>query len=150
MHVALYQPSIPPNTGNIGRLCVGFDCAMHIIGPCLFDLSDKALRRAGLDYWPHLNLTMHESPESFCKWLGDRSPWLITKFGQHRFDTPAYDRDDVIVMGNEQKGLPKEWLERWQDHTVAIPKNDHIRSYNLANATAIVVSHAQLKAGCFD
>ena len=149
MHLALYQPEIPPNTGNIGRLCVGMDTAMHIIGPCAFDFSDKALRRAGLDYWPHLRLTMHESPEAFIEWLGTREPWLVTKFGQHAFYNAPYTSDDVIVMGNEIRGLPDEWHQRWPHRGLAIPIMGQIRSYNLANATAMVLSQAHIATGTF-
>ena len=79
LHVALFQPIIPPNTGNIARQCVGMGAALHLIGPLGFDLSDKAVRRAGLDYWEHLDLTVHEDREAFLDWLGDREPWLVTK-----------------------------------------------------------------------
>ena len=150
MYVALYQPEIPPNTGNIGRLCVGMGAELHMIGPCAFDFSDHALRRAGLDYWPNLVWTLHADPSSFLEWLGPREPWLLTKGGGLRFDEPAYRADDVLIMGNELRGLPESWLARWRERTVRIPINGPIRSYNLANATAIVLAHAKLKTGGFD
>ena len=150
MHVALYQPQVPPNTGNIGRLCVGFASELHVIGPCGFDFSDKALRRAGLDYWQHLVWTLHPSPDAFLAWLADRQPWLVTKFGALRFDTPDYVKDDVIILGNEVRGLPKEWHERWPDRCVTIPMLGPIRSFNLANAAALVVGTAAIKAGMCD
>lgn len=150
MHVALYQPSIPPNTGNIGRLCVGMESALHIIGPCAFDFSDKALRRAGLDYWPHLQLRIHDNPQAFLDWLGPRQPWLVSKFGSQRYDRPDYQQDDILVMGNEVHGLPDAWHRRWPERLIAIPIKGRIRSYNLANATAIVLAHACLKSGSLD
>jgi tRNA (cytidine/uridine-2'-O-)-methyltransferase len=145
LHLALYHPEIPPNTGNMGRLCVGMGAQLHLIGPCAFDLSDKALRRAGLDYWPHLTWTLHENDEAFLEWIEDRPMHLITKFGPHRFDQAPYQDESVIVMGNELKGLPDSWHDRWPDRGVMIPVLGEIRSYNVANAAAIVLAHASLK-----
>jgi tRNA (cytidine/uridine-2'-O-)-methyltransferase len=149
VHLALYQPQVPPNTGNIGRLCVGMRAHLHIIGPCAFDFSDKSLRRAGLDYWPHLEWTLHESPERFLEWLGAREPWLVTKHGTQRFDEPRYVEDDVIMLGNEVRGLPRAWHERWPRRGVHIPILGQIRAYNLANAAAMVLSQARLTTGAF-
>ena len=105
MHLALYQPQVPGNTGNIGRLCVGMGATLEIIGPCAFDFSDKALRRAGLDYWPHLTWTLHPSPDAFLTWLGDRQPWLVSKFGALRFDQAPYHSDDVPPEESEGMAL---------------------------------------------
>ncbi|MBA3708797.1 MAG: tRNA (cytidine(34)-2'-O)-methyltransferase [Planctomycetes bacterium] len=149
MHLALYQPQIPGNTGNIGRLCVGMRARLEIIGPCAFDFGEKALKRAGLDYWPHLAWTLHPSPEAFLAWLGERQPWLVTKHGRQRFDQPAYAEDDVIILGNEVRGLPDEWHRRWAERTVHIPILGPIRAYNLANAAAMVLSHARIVSGAF-
>lgn len=150
MHVVLYHPSIPPNTGNIGRLCVGMDAALHLIKPLGFDLSEKALRRAGLDYWSHLNLTIHENDDAFIDWLAGREPWLVSKFGSCRYDHVTYASDDIIVMGNEQKGLPDAWHDRWPNRAISIPIKGEVRSYNLANACAIVLAHAQISSGHLD
>lgn len=150
MHLALYQPQVPGNTGTIGRLCIGLDADLHLIGPWAFDLSEKAVRRAGLDYWPLVRLTLHSSPEEFLAWLGDRSPWLTTKAGKLRHDQPAYRRDDVLLFGNEQRGLPDDWTARWRERTVAIPIIGPIRSYNLACAASVVAIQAHLAAGAFD
>jgi len=149
MHLALYQPQIPGNTGNIGRLCVGLATELHIIGPCAFDFSEKALRRAGLDYWPHLTWTLHPSPEHFLGWLGTRLPWLVSKYGELRFDQPDYHADEVIILGNEVRGLPDDWHERWRQRSIHLPILGSIRSYNLANAAAMVLVHAQLASGAF-
>ena len=150
IHVVLYQPEIPPNTGNIARQCVGMTAHLHIIGPVIFDLSDKAVKRAGLDYWDRLNLTVHENPEKFLEWLGDRQPWVVTKHGKLRFDRPDYADGDVLIFGKETIGLPKEWIERWSERTVYIPMPGKIRSHNLANTASIILAQASLKAGLFD
>lgn len=149
MHLALYQPQIPGNTGTIGRMCVGLDAHLHIIGPCAFDFSDKALRRAGLDYWPHLTWTVHPGPDAFLTWLGDRQPWLVSKFGVLRYDQPAYQSDDVIMLGNEVRGIPAEWHERWRERTVHLPILGKVRSFNLASTAAVVLTQATLACGAF-
>ena len=142
LHVALYQPSIPPNTGNVARQCVGMGAHLHLIGPHALDLSDAAVKRAGLDYWPHLTLTQHPTPEAFLDWLRDRRPWLVTKHGGVRFDRAAYANGDVLLFGNEVAGLPESWHARWPERRVAIPIVGPVRSYNLSNAVAIVLSQA--------
>lgn len=150
MHCAIYHPVIPQNTGNLGRLCVGMGATLQIIGPCSFDFDDRALRRAGLDYWPHLQWQLHPDEDAFLHWLGDREPWLITKFGQQRFDQAPYHDDDIIILGNENTGLPDAWHQRWPQRCLAIPIMGPIRSYNVANAGAMVLSHASAACGRFD
>ncbi len=151
IHVALYQPAIPQNTGNIARLCVGMNAHLHIIGPIIFDMSDRAVRRAGLDYWPYLTLTHHETPAAFLDWLGSREPWLITKHGTYRFDQAPYADEDVLLLGNENTGLPEDWHARWPHRRIHIPMPGNsgsgdtfrgVRSYNLANTAAIVLATA--------
>ena len=149
MHVALYQPQIPGNTGNIGRLCVGMDATLHIIGPCAFDFSEKSLRRAGLDYWPNLRWHLYPGPDEFLAWLGERQPWLVSKFGVQRFDQAPYEDDAVLILGNEVRGLPETWHDRWPQRIISIPILGPIRSYNLANAAAMVLSQARSRTGTF-
>lgn len=149
-HVALYQPEIPPNTGNISRQCVGMGAMLHLIGPVVFDMSDSAVKRAGLDHWPHLKLTVHDTPEAFLTWLGERRPWLVTKFGATRYDRAGYATGDVLLFGNETRGLPAEWRERWADRCVAIPILGPVRSYNLSNAVALVLAQAMSTSGGYD
>jgi tRNA (cytidine/uridine-2'-O-)-methyltransferase len=94
---------------------------LHIIGPTTIDLSHKAVRRAGLDYWDELKLIVHESPEEFFAWLGDREPWLVTRYGGIRYDKPEYKDDDILVFGSETRGLPQGWIDRWSERTVYVP-----------------------------
>ncbi len=150
IEVALYQPTIPPNTGNIGRHVVGMGSRLHLIGPLGFDLDEKSLRRAGLDYWEHLDVMHHESPEDFLEWLGDKRIWLITKFGQQRYDQVEYQDGDILLFGSEISGLPDDWREKWTSQCCYIPMSDKIRSYNLSNAVALVLGFGYHKAGLYD
>jgi len=126
------------------------NACLHIIGPTTIDLSHKAVRRAGLDYWDELKLIVHESPEDFVVWLGDRAPWLVTRYGGIRYDRPEYQNEDILVFGSETKGLPQGWLDRWPGRTVYVPILGKIRNYNLANTVSVVLAHASLKAGIYD
>lgn len=167
LHVALYQPQIPPNTGNIARQCVGMNATLHLIGPVAFRMSDHDLKRAGLDYWPHLRLSQHESPGAFLAWLGEHTRvaapsgtsgvadtpaqrlWLVENRGTLRYDRAPYRDHDVLVFGRETTGLPSEWLERWPDRVVHVPVLGPVRSYNLANTAAIVLAQAMATAGLY-
>jgi tRNA (cytidine/uridine-2'-O-)-methyltransferase len=150
LEVALYQPSIPPNTGNIARQCVGMGARLHLIGPLGFDVGEKSLKRAGLDYWEHLELMEHETPEAFLDWLGKRRCWLISKKGKLRYDQCDYRDGDVLIFGNEIKGLPQSWHDRWPESIAHIPILGNVRSYNLSNAVALVLAHACSQVGLFD
>jgi tRNA (cytidine/uridine-2'-O-)-methyltransferase len=147
LHVAMYQPVIPPNVGAIGRQCVGLGAALHLIGPLSLDLSSQRVRRAGLDYWPALILHTHETPEAFLAWLDGRGVWLISKFGPWRYDRADYRDEDVLILGNENTGLPSHWHDRWHDRRVYIPIVGQIRSYNVSNCCAVVLTHASLQTG---
>lgn len=142
LHVAIYQPKIPPNTGNIARQCVGLNAHLHLIGPHDLDLSARAVKRAGLDYWPHLTLTQHPTPDDFLDWLDGRDPWVVTKFGDTRFDAAPYADGDVLLFGNELTGLPRDWHDRWPHRRVVVPIVGNVRSYNLANTVAILLATA--------
>ncbi len=149
LHLVLYHPAIPQNAGNVARTTVGFAAQLHLVKPYKFEISDHAVQRAGLDYWPHVRLTEHENDDAFLDWLGERRPWLVTKFGELRFDKPDYRDEDVLILGNENTGLPDAWRDRWPDRCVSIPILGNIRSYNQSNAAAILLAHASLKAGVF-
>jgi tRNA (cytidine/uridine-2'-O-)-methyltransferase len=150
LHVALYRPEIPPNTGSIARQCVGMNTCLHIIKPISFDISDKAVKRAGLDHWNDLTLVVHDNPDNFLEWLGDRKPWLVTKKGEMRFDTPEFRDEDILIFGNETTGLPQDWLTRWRERTVYVPILGKVRSYNLANTVSIILAQASLTAGLYN
>ena len=157
LHVVQYHPAIPQNTGNIARTTVGFGAQLHLIHPMKFEISDHAVKRAGLDYWPSVKLTEHADDDAFLDWLGEhtqatgRPPWLITKFGTLRCDRPDYRDGDVVIFGNENTGLPDAWHQRWPGRGITIPMpgpadgSENIRSYNVANTVAIVLAMAAVK-----
>lgn len=122
---------------------------LHLVGPINFNLSSNAVRRAGLDYWDELNLTIHESPQKFIKWLGNREPWLVTKHGKLRFDSPEYGDEDILVFGSETRGIPQEWHVRWPERAIYIPILGNVRSYNLANTVSVVLAQASIAADIF-
>ncbi len=150
INIVLYRPEIPPNTGNIARQCVGMNACLHLIGPISFDISTKAVKRAGLDYWDDLELTVHNSSDKFLQWLGPRKPWLVTKSGRLRYDNTEFKENDIFIFGNEITGLPRKWMSRWSDRTVYVPLLGKVRSYNLANTVSIVLAQASSKAGLYD
>ena len=126
-------------------MCVGMDAHLHIIEPAKFDFSDNSLKRAGLDYWTDVKLTIHKNEALFLEWLGERKPWLITKFGASRFDRVSYRDEDVLLLGNENTGLTDTWHARWPERRIYVPMPGPIRSYNLANTAAIVLAQAYVQ-----
>jgi len=150
LSIALYRPAIPPNTGSIARQCVGMNARLHIIGPAGFDMSDRAVKRAGLDYWNLLDLTVHDSEERFIEWIGSRQPWIVTTLGSLRYDSPDFRDEDILIFGSEIHGLPRSWIDRWHERALYIPMPGRIRNYNLSNTVSIVLAHAGLKSGIFD
>jgi len=150
MHLALYQPQVPGNIGAVGRTCVGLGAELHLIGPIAADLSARAVRRAGVDYWPMLRLSLHATPENFLTWLGGRQPWLVTGTGSLRYDRAQYAPDDVLILGNEVRGIPVDWHARWPGRGVHIPMRGPVRSFNLSCAAAVVATEAHRQAGLME
>lgn len=137
MHVALIHPEIGPNAGNVGRLCLGLGAQLHLVHPLGFSTSDKAVRRAGLDYWRHVRVMEHADLAAFEAWLGDRPAISLSARGARPFTAAAYPSGCVLVFGAESVGLPADWKARHE--TFRIPLLDErVRSLNLANSVAIV------------
>ena len=143
LHIVLVKPEIPHNTGAIGRVCVGLDCALHLIRPLGFHLSDPYLQRAGLDYWEHLRLTVHDSWDGF---LADVKPprlFFLSTRGERSLYGCAFQPGDALVFGNEGSGLPKDFYPRYSGRLFQIPMpGEHARSINLANAVSIAAYEA--------
>lgn len=148
MHVVLYQPEIPPNTGNIIRICANTGAALHLIRPLGFDWDDKRMRRAGLDYHDFTRVILHNSLEA-CEQLLSKSRWFaMTTKGSRNFAEVAFDAADVVLFGPETRGLPDEVLARWpQERKLRIPMQAPSRSINLANSVAITLYEAWRQRG---
>ena len=146
-HVALYQPEIPPNTGNIIRLCANSGAQLHLIRPLGFELDDRKLRRAGLDYHEWAELEQHENLELFLEQQDGRIFALSTK-GAACYADIAYRPGDTLLFGPETRGLPAEVLERLPEgQTLRVPMRPNNRSLNLSNAVAVVLYEAWRQQG---
>ncbi|MEN9530399.1 MAG: hypothetical protein RI932_2272 [Pseudomonadota bacterium] len=151
--IVLYSPQIPPNTGTIARLCAALSCRLHLIEPLGFDVSEKSFRRAGLDYWPFVELYVHASWDSFLRTRPFRRLILVETGGQNSPSDFCYEPGDLLVFGAETTGIPRHILsdckENQRGHLVTIPMFDRgVRSLNLANSVSIVAhcALAQLHA----
>lgn len=144
MNVVLLEPEIPANTGNIGRTCVATGTTLHLIKPLGFSLDEKALKRAGLDYWQHLDVRVYENFNDFLEKNPDASKklYLATTKGHHVYSDAQYDEDAYLMFGKESAGIPEEILLDYEDQCFRIPMNPQIRSLNLSNSIAIVLYEA--------
>ncbi|HWU68385.1 MAG TPA: tRNA (uridine(34)/cytosine(34)/5-carboxymethylaminomethyluridine(34)-2'-O)-methyltransferase TrmL [Stenotrophobium sp.] len=143
IHVALYQPEIPPNTGNIIRLCANTGAALHLIRPLGFRMDDRDLRRAGLDYHEYAEVQQHDSLEQLLAELPDSRLLAFTTKAQTRHDHVRYRDRDILLFGPESRGLPPEILERLPPgQRLRIPMRPGSRSINLSNAAAVAVYEA--------
>ena len=150
INVALVEPEIPPNTGNVARLCAATNVPLHIVGVTGFRMDDRALRRAGLDYWPEVKLTRHLNLDALYESLPTaRFVYLTTKAERFYLDW-KFDPDDCLVFGRETRGLPEDLLRANWENCLKIPMpNPNIRSLNLATAVGIVLFEALRQTGQF-
>ena len=147
MHIVLVEPEIPQNTGNIARTCAATGAVLHLIKPLGFELSDKYLKRAGLDYWHLMHLEQHESWADFCAaYPGARMHFATTK-GPRSYAEAVYGADDFLVFGRETKGLPETLLAANYARCIRIPMRAEARSLNLSNSVAIVLYEALRQQG---
>ena len=147
LNIVLHEPEIPGNTGTIGRTCVATGSRLHLIEPLGFQINDKTLKRAGLDYWPALDVTIYTCFEDFLQ----RNPelqkpdvhlYMATTKAHHLYTEVSYGPNDYIMFGKESAGIPEEILVDYEDTCVRIPMNADIRSLNLSNAASIVLYEA--------
>lgn len=142
MNIVLVEPEIPPNTGSIARMCAGMKIPLHLVEPLGFSLNDRYLKRAGLDYWPFVDLTVHPSWQDYLRTRSGGRMWFCTKKTDRCYAAVRFQEDDTFVFGCETKGLAPEILDAYPDSQIGIPIDGNIRSYNLSNAVGIVLFEA--------
>jgi tRNA (cytidine/uridine-2'-O-)-methyltransferase len=142
LHIVLYQPEIPHNTGSVGRTCVAAGAKLWLVRPLGFRLDDYYLRRAGLDYWPHLEWEAVDDWQSLVAQLPSVAPYYFTKTATRSYTSVDYRPADVLVFGSESQGLPAALLEPNRDRALRIPIRPAARSLNLSNSVAIVMFEA--------
>ena len=142
MHIVLYQPEIPANTGNIGRTCVATGTILHLIEPLGFRLDEKSIQRAGMDYWKELDVRRYMNFEEFL----DKNPgakiYMATTKAKNLYSEVSFGENDYLMFGKESAGIPEEILVNYEDDCIRIPMLDSIRSLNLSNSVAIVLYEA--------
>lgn len=142
MHIVLHQPEIPANTGNIGRTCVATGTQLHLIEPLGFRLSDKEIKRAGMDYWPELMVSRYYNFEEFKEKMKQPRIWMATTKAKRMYTDVTFAPDDCLMFGKESAGIPEEILLEHEETCIRIPMLSTIRSLNLSNAVAVVLYEA--------
>ncbi|MBQ5777664.1 MAG: tRNA (uridine(34)/cytosine(34)/5-carboxymethylaminomethyluridine(34)-2'-O)-methyltransferase TrmL [Oscillospiraceae bacterium] len=146
-NIVLVEPEIPANTGNISRTCAVTGAALHLVRPLGFDISDREVRRAGLDYWKHLDISVYDNiDEFFEKNAGGRFFFCTTK-AKNVYTDMKYQKGDYFIFGKETKGLPEELLREHPDECIRIPMLPTLRSLNLSNSVAVVAYEALRQVG---
>lgn len=142
MHIILHQPEIPANTGNIGRTCVATNTDLHLIEPLGFQLNEKQIKRAGMDYWDKLNVSRYMNFEEFKTTHPNAKIWMATTKAKQKYSDAQFGPDDYIMFGKESAGIPEEILVDYEKTCIRIPMGEDIRSLNLSNSVAIVLYEA--------
>lgn len=142
LNIVLLEPEIPSNTGNIGRTCVATGSRLHLIEPLGFEITDKALKRAGLDYWPKLDVTVYHDYDDFIAKNPGAKIYMATTKSKQKYTDISYEEDCYIMFGKETAGIPEELLLENKENCVRIPMMEHERSLNLSNSVAIVCYEA--------
>lgn len=142
LNIVLYQPEIPYNTGNIGRLCVGLDSKLHLIEPLGFKITDKMLKRAGLDYWDKLDYEIYSSLKEFFSRNTSLNFYFASTKAERSFYKAEFRKGDYLIFGKETGGLPEEFHSVHRNKGLMIPMSDKIRSINLCNSVAVLMYEA--------
>lgn len=145
--IILVEPEIPSNTGNISRTCAVTGARLHLIEPLGFDISDKALKRAGLDYWQYLDVRVYKNLDEFFEKNGDENLWLATTKAPMSYDRANLTGDVKLMFGKETAGLPEYLRESYRERCIRIPMKEDIRSLNLSNSVAIICYEALRQQG---
>ena len=149
LHIVFVEPEIPGNTGNIARTCAATNTKLHLVKPLGFRIDDKAVKRAGLDYWQHVDLEIHESLDEFLEKYKDKRKFLATTKGGKIYSEVEFQDDDMILFGRETRGLPKDFIVANQEQAIRIPmsENTRLRSLNLSNCGNIILFEALRQLG---
>lgn len=147
MHIVLHQPEIPANTGNIGRTCVATGSVLHLIEPLGFRLNEKEIKRAGMDYWEHLDVRRYINFRDFVEKNPGAKIWMATTKAQRVYSDVTFGENDYLMFGRESAGIPEELLVEYEENCIRIPMLDEIRSLNLSNAVAVVLYEALRQNG---
>jgi tRNA (cytidine/uridine-2'-O-)-methyltransferase len=154
LHIALVEPEIPPNTGNIGRLCAATQSRLHLVEPLGFRIDEHAVRRAGLDYWPLVDLHVHPNwgalLDAHQRMVPGGRRWLFSGKARHSYLEIRFAAGDLLIFGKESVGLPEALLQAEAERVVGIPTIGAVRSLNLANAVSIAVYEALRQLGALD
>lgn len=148
LHITLVEPEIPPNTGNVARLCAATGSALHLVEPLGFRIDDRELKRAGLDYWHKVTVIVHPSFDAFLEQTAALRRWFLSTHARKPYTDAAFARGDMLVFGKETAGLPKSILSEHEADCLRIPmRNDSVRSLNLSTSVGIVAYAALAKGG---
>lgn len=142
MNIVLVEPEIPQNTGNIARTCAATHTALHLVRPLGFEITDKTLKRAGLDYWDKVEVYYYDSIYEVMEKFKDKNFYFATTKGQKVYSDVKFDEDSFLVFGKETKGLDEQLLKDNYDHAIRIPMFSDLRSLNLSNSVAVVLYEA--------
>jgi tRNA (cytidine/uridine-2'-O-)-methyltransferase len=145
--IVLLEPEIPQNTGNIARSCAATGARLHLIGPLGFSISDKHLKRAGLDYWNQVDVRYHDNWQQFMRQREDGLMFYASTKGTHIYTEPEYPENCFLVFGPETRGLPESLLKENANHCIRIPMRSDIRSLNLSNSVAVILYEALRQHG---
>jgi len=154
INIVMVEPEIPQNTGNIARTCAATGAKLHLVHPLGFDISEKSVKRAGLDYWDKVEIEEHKSFEEFLEKYKpeENNMFFVTTKGKHVYSEPNYNKMDEIFLlfGKETKGLPEDILQKYIEQTIRIPMRPTLRSLNLSNSVAIVIYDVYRQKGFQD
>ena len=148
LNIVLHQPEIPGNTGAVGRTCVAIGAKLWLVRPLGFRVDEKTLRRAGLDYWQHLDWEVANHWEDLLERLAPQRLWLFSRFATKSYLDQEFEPADTMVFGSETAGLPKSITERYQDRLLRIPTTDKVRSLNLATTVGVASFEAVRQINC--
>ena len=142
-NIVLLMPEHPGNVGNIARTCVLTESRLHLVRPFKFNLSDKYLKKAGIDYWDHVDLVIHDSMDEFLEHLTDKNFYLVETPGKNRYADVKFQEGDYLIFGREKEGIDQKLLDNYREKIITIPMTEKInRSLNLANSVSIVLYEA--------